>query len=288
MMSGPRIGIITPARNEADHLPRLVTSIVRQTTVPTRWVIVSDGSTDGTDDIAAEAAARWPFIRFVRRDDDGGRDFAKKVSAIEVGLAQLDGDEDFVGNVDADVEFPADYFEALLGQMDLDSSLGIAGGLVVDVDDDGVVHDRPGRSDIVPGAVQLFRRRCFDQVGGYLPLRYGSEDTVACLMAQMQGWGTAVIDSLEVRHHRTSGTADRSLLRARYREGRRDYATGYHPLFALAKSIRRALESPVLFGSVARLVGFSIGLAGRRGPDVGDDVVAYLRTRQLRELRLRR
>ena len=286
--SGSRISIVTPARNEVGHLPRLIESIVGQTLRPFRWVIVSDGSTDGTDKVALEAAAQWPFIDFVRRDDDGGRDFAKKVSAIELGRTHVDGDEDFFGNVDADVEFPSGYFEALVEQMRLDPSLGVAGGLVVDVDEDGCVHGRPGRPDIVPGAVQLFRRSCFDEVGGYMPLRNGSEDTVACLVAQMRGWRTAVIDTLEVRHHRTSGTADRSLLRARYREGKRDYAIGYHPLFALAKGVKRIPERPVLVGALARVVGFSVGLAGRQGPEVADDVVAYLRARQLAELKIRR
>lgn len=282
------VALITPVRNEVEHLPRLIRSIVGQGHRPTRWIIVSDGSDDGTDEVGRRAAADHSFITFVRSGSDSSRDFAAKVRAFDVGVAQLSDSYDYLGNVDADVEFGPDYFQHLLAKFDADQHLGLAGGTVVDLDAGGRQRPRPGRSDIVPGAVQLFRRACFEEVGGYLPLKFGSEDTVASLTAQMRGWSVRVFPDLIVTHHRTAGTADRSLLAARYREGRRDYAVGYHPAFVLAKALRRLPERPMVAGSVARLAGFTADAARRPARQVNDELVRYLRDRQLRELRLRR
>lgn len=287
-MSDRTIALVTPAHNEATHLPRLISSMVAQHHRPDIWVVVSDGSTDDTDRIAAAAAAGHDFIRFTRHDGQATRDFARKVAAIDHGASLIDDDCAFFGITDADVEFPPDYFAELLDEFEADAGLGLAGGLVVDVDEAGRESGRPGRPDVVPGAVQLYRSACWADVGGYPRLTFGSEDTIACLTAQMRGWRTRVIDRLEVRHHRVAGTADRSLIRARYREGRRDRATGYHPVFVLAKAVRRLPQRPIVAGSLARLAGF-VAEAVRGGrPGVDDDVVAYLRDRQLRELRIRR
>lgn len=281
----PRIALITPARNEAAHLPRLVESITGQTRRPDEWVIVSDGSTDATDEIAADAAARWSFVRYVRVES-GTRDFRSKVAAFRHGISFLEAPYDYVGNADADVEYPHDYFTVLLAEFDADSSLGVIGGRVFDVDPRGGLRPLPGHPDIVPGATQMFRRACYESIGGYVPLLSGSEDTVACLSAQMNGWSVRVVDELVVLHYRSVGTADRSLLMARYREGLRDYAVGYHPLFSAAKAARRLFQRPAIIGAAARLVGYLHAAASRKGPEVDPEIVAFLRRRQLRQLRI--
>ena len=283
-----RIALITPARNEADHLPRLIDSVVSQTMLPAVWIIVSDGSTDRTDQIAEDAAARWGFVQSIRRQSSADRDFAKKVRAIEHGLQNITIPFDYIGNLDADIQLPPNYLQQLITEFERDPALGVAGGLVVDIDENGAKISRPGRASIVPGAVQLFREPCWQEIGGYLALSNGSEDTVACLMAQMGGWRTHVISTLEVRHYRAAGTADRSRLMARVREGRRDYATGYHPAFVVAKAVRRITQRPIIFGSLARIVGYVQMAVRGNGPEVSPEVVAFLRDKQLRELRLRR
>lgn len=284
-----RYVLVTPARDEEVHIGRLIASVTSQTVAPTRWVIVNDSSVDATGQLAAEAAETWSFIRVVQSPNCDRRDFASKVWAFEAGVDEL-GHVAFelVGNLDADIELPNDYFERLQEEFARDPELGIAGGRVIDVDDVGQRVSRPRRRQMVPGAVQLFRRECFRDIGGYLPLRYGNEDTVAVIKAQMSGWSVRTIDTLEVLHHRLTGTAGGSLLTTRFAEGRSEYFVGYHPLFALAKALRWLPQRPIGIGAVCRLAGYMTGLLGAADPEVDHDVMSFLRRRQLRELGLRR
>jgi len=277
--------IVTPAHNEAKFIGRTLESMVRQTLTARRWVIVDDGSTDGTADVVADYAARFDFIRLVRKSRDPERNFARKVHAFERGLEELrDVPYEFIGNVDADMSFGEDYFERILGGFDAEPRLGISGGIVyTKFTRRFKTYDRT--TDSVGGKVQLFRRRCFEEIGGYRALAFGGIDATAEIMARMRGW--TVRKSLDVPafEHRPTGFAYGNPLQAKVCEGRRFHSLGYDPTFYVLRCIYRAGEFPLLIGSAAALGRFFYGMARGDAIVLPEEVVRYLRHEQRQKLR---
>ena len=149
----------------------------------------------------------------------------------------------------------------------------------------GGFHSRPSnRAWSVPGAIQFFRRECFELLGGFLPLPYGGLDTHATVTAQKGGWAVRAFPDLPVHHRRASGSVGVSRTRALVREGRRDFSLGYHPLYEVAKSLRRLGDQPFILGSGCMLLGFVRESIAERNRMVPNDFVAYLRRQQLRRL----
>lgn len=284
----PRYALVTPVRNEEATIGRTIETVAEQTIAPLAWVIVSDGSTDATDAIVREWAARLPWLHFVRRDSaPNRRDFAAKITAFGQGhetLKALAPEHEYVGNLDADVTFAPDYYEKALALFAAFPGLGIIGGTIMEDMGQGFKKQLSSARH-TPGATQLFRREVFEAIGGYLPLPHGGEDSAADIMARMHGWECAAYDELEVFHHRrVGGTGWRGLLRARYLAGVTDYNLGKHPLFVAAKSLARLGEDPPLLASAARLAGFAIASLRRPARPVSADFIAFIRQDEMRML----
>ncbi len=190
-----RYALITPAWNEEHHLPALIASVAAQTIRPLRWVIVSDGSTDGTDAIVTAASERYPWITLLRRERPEGRHFAGKALAVNAGVASLANvDFDLIGNLDADITLPPDYYEFLIGRFMAMPDLGVAGTPFIEDPEKPDLHSYAhGFADLnhVSGACQFFRRRCFEEIGGYAPVKAGGIDWMAVTTARMRGWAHA-------------------------------------------------------------------------------------------------
>ena len=277
--------LVTAAYNEEGHIADTLRSVASQSSLPDRWVIVSDGSTDGTDHIVREWANRHPFIEFVRVEKSAQHSFAAKVFALRQGFARLaDVEYDFIGILDADVSFEPDYFLRLMEHFASEPRLGIAGGNI-EQHVDGAVVPRMKDFNSVAGGVQFLRRECFAQTGGLPTLRYGGEDAAMEIKARMHGWKTRTIPELKVVHFGLVGAGAGGPLKARFKLGRVNFDLGYHPMFQLARSVYRAKERPYLLGSVAELVGFAVGKARDRRPAIDREVVRYLRNEQLTKLR---
>jgi poly-beta-1,6-N-acetyl-D-glucosamine synthase len=271
--------LVTPVKNEATLIGGTIASVVAQTVLPSEWVIVSDGSTDGTDEIIANAAAVHPWIKPVRMPPRDGRCFAAVVRVTEHGIRSLSGKGyGFLGLLDSDVTFQNDYFERLMACFNECPRLGLAGGVVIDV---GHPRDQfPRNRQDVPGAVQFFRRECFESLGGLIPIPEGGWDGMTCVMARMNGFETRLITDLVVDHHKPRNISQGGAVRRKWQMGVRDYAAGYHPLFELVKCVSRATDSPFLVGSAAWLVGY-LNSALRRAPRVvPPHVVAYIQREQ--------
>ena len=225
----PRYILITPARNEDAFLERTILSVTGQTVLPERWVIVSDGSTDRTDEIIRDHAARHAWIRYVRRPEHADRQFAAKALAFSAGYAAVrDVPHDIVGNLDADLSFGPDVFEFLLARFAEDPGLGVAG--VPFVEQAGGAYDyRFTNIEHVSGACQIFRRECFEAVGGYRPIEGGGIDWLAVTTARMLGWKTRTFTERRVFHHRKIGTGGSKRLGALFRQGEKEYYLGNHP-----------------------------------------------------------
>lgn len=257
-----RYCLITPAYNEEANLPRLVRSVTAQTIPPVLWVIVNDGSQDGTGRLLEELAREVPCVQPIHRTrDQSGTYYRRKIAAFEQGYRRVQetgAAYAFLGNLDADISMRPDYYESMLRAFSENPRLGIAGGAYAF---DGTVHRPILHKNAIPGSILMFRRECFEAIGGYLPLPYGGEDTLACLMARVGGWETGFFPQHVVTQHRVVGTAENTgILKARFRQGLSEYELGYHPLFSFIKCLRRCLiERPRVVGSVARYLGYLCG-----------------------------
>lgn len=277
--------LVTPAYNEARSIRRTLESVVGQTHLPREWIVVSDGSTDGTDAVIGEYAAAFDFIRFLRRGRNGPSNFASKVHAFDLGHRSLTFPAyGFVGNLDADVSFGPDYFERLLRMFDGRPELGIAGGAVFERIGGRFVRHRSSTNS-VPGMVQMFRRRCFEDIGGYIPIAGGGEDAAAVILARHLGWTVETSVDFVVYHDGPVLCGARTLLGARFARGATNHELGYHPLFQALSCCWRIAEQPYVLGSCLAGLGYLWSTVRRPAPALPGEVVAALRTDQLRRLR---
>jgi glycosyltransferase involved in cell wall biosynthesis len=277
--------LVTAAYNEEKFITKTIDSIISQTVRPKKWVIVSDGSSDQTDEIVRSYSHTHDFIQLHRICEEHPRNFAAQVNAINTGCQLLKELEfDFIGNVDADVSFEPEYYERLLAKFDEDASLGLAGGYIHE-ESNGVFRSRAKNSpDSVAHAVQLFRRACFETVGGYTPLPYGGPDWVAEIIARKNGWGVRSFPELPVRHYRPTSSAG-GIVRGRYRQGLMDYSLGSDPVFETIKCLSRIATQPYVIGALARLLGYFWSACQRRALAVPQDVAEFLRAEQRARVR---
>lgn len=284
-MVNNRYVLVTAACNEEKFVEGVLQSVVGQTVLPVRWIVVSDGSTDATDAIVSKYAAKHQFITLLSLRRAHKRNFGAQVRAIGEGCAHLKSlGYDYIGNLDADVSFDSGYFAELLKRFQTDSQLGLAGGAITE-EDCGLFRERKRNSpDSVAHAVQLFRRECFDAIGGYPPLRYGGPDWHAAVVARMKGWRVESFQDLPVRHHRPTGTADK-WQRDCFRQGCMDFSLGSHPIFEIIKCIRRIPDKPKLAGAVTRLSGFAWCYCTGQTREVSVEFMKFLRKEQMSRVR---
>lgn len=272
--------LMTAAYNEESYIERTIQSVLAQTHLPQRWVIVSDGSVDGTDGIVQSFARKHSFIKFFRNERVPGRSFKSKVVALRNGSKLLErvGFE-FIGNLDADVSVGTSYFEDLIARFEANPTLGIAAGFVCEESGEKYESRRTNRTHSVAHAAQLVRRQCYEAIDGYAVLEYGGEDWHAQISARMKGWTAEAFPELHIFHHRPTGTAD-NLLRSRFREGKSDYSFGSDPLFEAFKCLQRLPEKPFVIGGMVRFAGFIWCYVKREKRLVGSELVSFLRNEQ--------
>ena len=277
--------VITPARNEAQFIELTLKSVTSQTVLPLRWVIVSDGSTDGTDDIVKRYAARHPWIEFVRMPERTERHFAGKVHAFNAGWARVrDAEYDVIVSLDADITFEQDYFAFLLEKLLADKALGLVGTPFRELS--GETYDyRFVNIEHVSGACQVFRRECFAEVGGYKPVKGGSIDHIAVISARMKGWKTRTFPEKFCRHHREMGTAQASVLKSRFKYGVKDYTIGNHPLWEAFRTIYQMKASPIALGGLAMGTGYVWAWLRQVERPVSQELVRFHRREQMQRLR---
>lgn len=276
--------LITSARNEEAFIELTIKSMLQQTVRPRKWIIVSDGSTDRTDEIVNLCIPHHNWIELSRMPGRGGRHFESKALCFGAAWQRVRHlKPDIIGNLDADVSFDSDLLSFLLGKFAANPRLGVGGPAYRE---QGITYDfRFSSPEHVSGACQLFRRECLDAIGGYTPIKEGGIDVVACLMARMNGWQTRTFPERVVVHHRAMGSATHAGLRAKFRLGERDYLLGRHWLWELFRSLYQMTRPPFVAGGATVLTGFMWAMLRRVERPVSRDVVQFQRREQMQRLK---
>jgi glycosyltransferase involved in cell wall biosynthesis len=270
-----RYAVLTPARDEAADLPRLQRCLAEQTVPPELWVVIENGSSDGTHAVASALAAEHDWIRVVSAPPGPPRvRGAPVVRALHAGVAALDDRFDVVAKVDADVSLEPRYFERLLQAFEAEPALGLAsGGCLERVD--GAWCERRVTGTHVWGAARAYRRACLDDV---LPLdeRMGW-DGLDQVRAAARGWEVRRIAGLAFHHHRLEGTRDGSRRRVWAAQGSAAYYMHYRVSYVLLRTLHRARDEPAALA----LLGAYLAAALRREPRCPDrEVTDRLRRQQ--------
>ena len=277
--------LITPARNEGPFIEKTLSSMVAQTVLPERWVIVDDGSTDNTAEIVAQFAARTSWIELLRREQRVDRSFAGKVYAFKAGLERVRSiDYEIIGNLDADLSFDGDYLEFLIRKFVEDPRLGVAGTPFTENSGYDSTKDSFEGENHVAGGCQLFRRRCFEEIGGFVPNRVGRVDWVAVTTARMKGWKTRSFPEKRFHHYRPLGTAERNVVGSLFSYGQKDYYLGGSPIWELFRVMYRMLKPPILVGGLALLAGYCWAGLRRVKRPVSRELMHFHRHEQMQKL----
>ncbi len=279
--------IISPVRDEVQYVMETIDSVVNQTILPSQWIIVDDGSTDGTSELLDNRTKSASWIKVVHRNNRGFRAAGGGVvEAFYAGYSVLgDQDWDFIVKLDGDLSFGPDYFEQCFKIFDSESMLGIGGGTICQLENGQLRVDSIGDPQFhVRGATKIYRRACWKKINPLV--NAAGWDTIDEVKANLHGWSTRTFNDLKLIQHKPTGGADGNW-RNWFKNGRANYITGYHPLFMLAKCVKRALNKPIFIESIALLAGFCSGYL-KQIPQVPDaDAISYLRRQQLRRLLFR-
>lgn len=286
-MSNLTYALVTPAKNEGQCIETTILSVMSQRLMPCKWIIVDDGSSDSTAEIVERYMRRHSCITLLTLPSSRKRDFASKVHAFNAGLDALrDARYDLIGNLDADIILNPNYYANIASEFERDPALGLAGGAVyVPVRSRYSMHDTT--SDSVAGAVQLFRRECFEEIGGYLPIESGGVDAAAEIMARMRGWSVRKVANNAVYEQRRTGHAHGRPWRAAYKEGIHYHRLGYNLVFYCLRCAYRVADPPFLLGSMLGMIGFLYARLRRDPVCLPSDVVSYLHSEQLGKIRRR-
>ena len=266
-----RYVLITPCRDEAQFARRTLDSVVAQSVPPALWVIVDDGSTDATPAILGEYAARFAFIRIVRREDRGRRRVGPGViEAFYAGYETIDPSRfDYLCKLDLDLELPPRYFEHLIRRMDADRRLGTCSGKPYYVRADGRLVPEVCGDEASVGASKFYRIECFQQIGGFA--RAVMWDGIDCHRCRMLGWIAQSWDDPEIRflHLRPMGSSENGIVTGRLRSGRGQYYMGTGITYMTASALYRMFRAPLVIGGLAMWWGYVLSLL-RRAPRYED------------------
>jgi len=282
----PKYVLITPARNEEAFIEKTLESVIHQTHLPLKWVIINDGSTDSTANRVEPYLAKYDWIALVNLPVRRERNFAAKVNAFNKGQELMKGlDYEIIGNLDSDVSLDPDHFEFLMNRFRDDPRLGVAGTVFREEGGYNSGTDSLEGQFYVSGQCQMFRRECFKEIGGYFANKAGGIDWIAVTTARMIGWKTRSFREKSFFHHRHLGTAERSAFAASFSYGEKDYYLGGHPLWELFRVVFRMTKRPYLVEGVALGLGYGWAALRRLKRPISKELVAFHRREQMRKLR---
>lgn len=279
----PSYALISPVRDEARHVRRTLESILAQTHRPSEWVVVDDGSTDGTWEIVSEYVLKHPWIRLIRSDRHGRRERGSPiVEAFNRGRASLRGRTDVTVKLDGDLYLPPHYFAWVAEVFARAPSAGVVGGVGLVWDGAAWTPEKAARHNVV-GYAKAYRTACLDDIGGLLPSM--GWDGIDEYSARARGWSVHVLPELSILHFKQRGSAQ-NWWRARWEEGLGNAFMGYRTDFLVLRAVYRGLvESPPVLGGLVLLSAFAWARITRRAQVPDPEARAALRDEQRARMR---
>ncbi len=284
-----RLLVISPIRNEAAHIEQVVAAVAGQERPPDLWLIVDDGSADGTAELAERLVADLPFARLLRTPENHTADRGDRLAAggpsraWSYGFGQVEPEDfEFVANLDGDIVLPPHYLATMLKRFGRQPNLGIAGGAVTELRD-GTWCATPASQDHPTAPARIYRRTCLEAIGG-MPEHLGA-DVVTAVYARMHGSGTRTFVDLPVRHLRPIGAAQ-GTRHGLERQGRREYILHHRLPWAAGRALKIALTvRPYGLSGLWHLTGYLRAAFGdaERVPD--PEFAAFARRERRRSVR---
>ncbi|QBN19922.1 glycosyltransferase [Flavobacterium nackdongense] len=238
--------IVIPSYNEEALIPLTLQSLISQTVLPSKIVVVNDNSTDKTAEVVLEFAKENPFISLVNKTSENIHlPGSKVIQAFQKGFETLDDNYDIIVKLDADLIFPSNYFETVIKHFQSDSKIGMAGGFCYIEKNGEWILENLTDKDHIRGALKAYRKECFEQIGGLKPAM--GWDTVDELLCKYYNWKVVTDESLHVKHLKPTGANYNKT--ARYKQGEAFYSLGYGFWITSIASAKLAMmkKKPVLF-----------------------------------------
>ena len=241
-----RYYIIIPAYNEEKFISLTLQSLVEQSVLPSKLIVVNDNSTDKTAEIVSEFASNYPFISLVNKKSDAiHMPGSKVIQAFQEGEKHIDEAYDIIVKIDADLIFPANYFETIINHFQSDEKIGMVGGFCYIEKNGEWILENLTDKDHIRGALKAYRKETFKQIGG-LKAQMGW-DTVDELLCKFYNWKVITDESLHVKHLKPTGASYTKA--ARYKQGEAFYTLGYGLFITAIASLKLAMRKgkPLLF-----------------------------------------
>lgn len=238
--------IVVPSHNEEAFISLTLQSIVSQTILPTKVVVVNDSSTDKTTDVVMKFCNQYSWITLVNKTSDAIHlPGSKVIQAFQKGLETLDDNYDFIVKADADLIFPSNYFETIIRHFQSDSTIGMVGGFAYIEKNGAFILENLTDKDHIRGAFKAYRKETFKQIGGLKPAM--GWDTVDELLCKFYTWKVVTDETLKVKHLKPTGANYNKT--ARFKQGEAFYSLGYGFLITAIASAKLAMmkKKPLLF-----------------------------------------
>ena len=274
--------IIIPSHNEEKFISLTLQSLVEQTVLPKKIVVVNDNSTDKTAEIVLAFAEKHPFISLVNKTSDAIHlPGSKVIQAFQKGLETLDEDYDFIVKADADLIFPPNYFETVIKHFESDETIGMVGGFAYIEKNGEWILENLTDKDHIRGAFKAYRKACFKQIGGLKPAM--GWDTVDELLCKFYDWKVVTDETLKVKHLKPTGANYNKT--ARYKQGEAFYSLGYGFLITSIASLKLAMRKgkPLLF--LDYLNGFWKAKSAKKELLVTDEQAKFIRNYRWKKMK---
>ena len=274
--------IVIPSHNEETLISLTLQSLVEQTVLPTKIVVVNDNSTDNTGTIVSSFVSKYPFIFLVNKTSDAIHlPGSKVIQAFQKGLETLDDNYDFIVKADADLIFPSNYFETIIKHFKSDNRIGMAGGFCYIEKNGEWILENLTDKDHIRGALKAYRKETFKQIGGLKPEM--GWDTVDELLCKFYNWKVVTDESLHVKHLKPTGANYNKT--ARYKQGEAFYSLGYGFWITAIASIKLAImkKKPLLF--IDYIKGFWKAKSSKKPLLVTEEQAKFIRNYRLKKMK---
>ena len=274
--------IVIPAHNEEQFIVLTLQSLVEQTVLPTKIVVVNDNSSDNTSTIVLDFIAKYPFIDLIEKDSElihlPG---SKVIQAFQTGLESVDDNYDFIVKADADLIFPTNYFETIINHFLSDATIGMVGGFAYIEKNGAFILENLTDKDHIRGAFKAYRKETFKQIGGLKPAM--GWDTVDELLCKFYNWKIVTDATLKVKHLKPTGANYNKT--ARYKQGEAFYTLGYGFWITSIASAKLAMmkKKPLLF--IDYLKGFWKAKLAKKPILVTNEQAKFIRKYRLMKMK---